>query len=155
MNNLKIFLSYDRRTQWIYLEAFIMLGWARLMKSRPFAKIAPSLGTQMIETSYTSIETDQTVLRLISQAIDRMSKHTFWESMCLVKAMAAMKMLERRRIESTMYLGTAKDESGKLIAHAWLRSGPYYITGHEVMNRFTVVSKFAKQLNSNKGGQSL
>lgn len=146
VNNIRIFLSYDWRTQMIYLEAFIMLGWARLMKSRPFAKIAPSLGMQMIETSYTLIESDQAALRLVSQAIDRMSRHTIWESMCLVKAIAAMKMLERRRIESTMYLGTAKDESGKLIAHAWLRSGPYYITGHEVMHRFTIVSKFAKEL---------
>ena len=55
-----------------------------------------------------------------------------------------MKMLERRQIESTLYLGTAKDESGKLIAHAWLRSGPFYITGAEGMEKFTVVSKFAK-----------
>jgi hypothetical protein len=43
-----------------------------------------------------------------------------------------------------MYLGTAKDETGKLIAHAWLRSGPLFITGAEVMEQFTVVSKFAK-----------
>ena len=62
-----------------------------------------------------------------------MSRYTFWESQCLVKAIAAMKMLERRQIESTLYLGTAKDENGKLIAHAWLRSGPFYITGAEGM----------------------
>ena len=29
--------------------------------------------------------------------------------------------------------------NGELIAHAWLRSGPFYITGAEVMERFTVV----------------
>ena len=56
-----------------------------------------------------------------------MSKYTFWESQCLVKAIAGMKMLERRQIESTLYLGTAKDELGKLIAHAWLRSGPFIL----------------------------
>ena len=61
------------------------------------------------------------------------------------KAIAAMKMLERRKIESTLYLGTAKDENGKMIAHAWLRSGPFYITGFEEMERFTVVGKFAKE----------
>ena len=78
-----------------------------------------------------------------------MSRYTFWESQCLVKAIAAMKMLERRQIESTLYLGTAKDEKGKLIAHAWLRSGPFYITGAEVMEKFTVVSKFAKRIGKN------
>ena len=75
-----------------------------------------------------------------------MSRYTFWESQCLVKAIAAMKMLEKRQIESTLYLGTAKDETGNMIAHAWLRSGPFYITGVEEMKRFTVVSKFAKRI---------
>ena len=71
----------------------------------------------------------ESYLSNISQAIHIMSRYTFWESQCLVKAIAAMKMLERRQIESTLYLGTAKDENGKLIAHAWLRSGPFYING--------------------------
>ena len=62
--------------------------------------------------------------------------------------MAAMKMLEKRGIESTLYLGMAKDETGALIAHAWLRSGPFYITGSEGMERFTVVGKFAKRINN-------
>ena len=78
-------------------------------------------------------------LKQVSQAINIMSNYTFWESQCLVKAIAAMKMLERRQIESTLYLGTAKDENGKMIAHAWLRSGPFYITGAEGMEKFTVV----------------
>ena len=34
--------------------------------------------------------------------------------------------------------------SGELIAHAWLRSGPFYITGADGKEKFTVVSKFAK-----------
>ena len=54
-----------------------------------------------------------------------MSKYTFWESQCLVKAIAGMKMLERRNIESTLYLGTAKDAKGQMYrSDAWLRSGP-------------------------------
>ena len=46
-----------------------------------------------------------------------------------------MKMLEKRNIESTLYLGIAKDEKGELIAHAWLRSGPFYVSGAEVMEQ--------------------
>lgn len=80
----------------------------------------------------------------VHDAIQLISQHTFWECKCLVRAIAALKMLERRQIESTLYLGTARDESGKMIAHAWLRSGPYYITGAEGMERFAVVGKFAK-----------
>ncbi len=71
-----------------------------------------------------------------------MSRHTWWESQCLVMAIAAMKMLDRRGIESTLYLGTARDADGKMIAHAWLRSGNIYLTGFEEMRKFTVVGKF-------------
>lgn len=128
----------------LLLEAYIYLAWARMLKGRSFLKVSPSLGERMKETSIDLIPEQRKKLSEVSQAIHMISKYTFWESECLVKAIAAMKMLGNRRIESTLYLGTAKDESGKLIAHAWLRSGPFYITGAEVKEQFTVVSKFAK-----------
>lgn len=100
----------------------------------------------MEETPLTLESSHKKILSEISQAINITSKYTFWESQCLVKAIAAMKMLERRNIESTLYLGTAKDENGKLLAHAWVRSGPFYVTGYEIMDKFIVVGKFAKRL---------
>lgn len=139
------FLRLNYKTKLLLIEAFLHLGRARYLKSISFSKVAPSLGEQMKETSYTSNSSDKEVLASISRAIHIMSRYTFWESQCLVKAMAGMKMLEKRNIDSTLYLGTANDENGELIAHAWLRSGPFYITGAEVMDRFTVVSKFAKE----------
>ncbi|MNG37786.1 hypothetical protein D3C84_1252420 [compost metagenome] len=51
-------------------------------------------------------------------------------------------MLMRRNISSTLYLGTARDASGKMVAHAWLRSGSIYVTGFETMKQFTVVALF-------------
>jgi hypothetical protein len=141
---VKHFLLYNRETKWLLIEAYLLLGWARILKNFPFSKIAPSLGKQMYETSYNITDSEKKILFKVSQAVNLMSRYTIWESMCLVKAITAMKMLEKRKIESTLYLGTAKDENGKLIAHAWLRSGPYYLTGAEGMERFVVVCKFAK-----------
>ena len=146
LKKVRIFLLLDTNKKQLLVEAFFLLGWARILKSMSFSKIAPSLGEHMNETSLIIEESQKKLLKNISEAVNLMSRHTFWESMCLVKAIAAMKMLERRQIESTIYLGTAKDETGKLIAHAWLRSGPFYITGAEVMDRFVVVSKFAKKV---------
>ena len=100
----------------------------------------------MQETSMTQLENKE-ILKNVSEAIHVMSKYTFWESQCLVKAIAGMKMLQRRHIESTLYLGTAKDENGQFIAHAWLRSGPFYISGKEGMERFAVVAKFANRMS--------
>jgi hypothetical protein len=146
VRKLKVFLGFDTKMQLLLLEAYLLLGWARVLKSTPFSRVAPQLGERMGETSFSEIEANKKVIKNISYAVNLMSRYTIWESKCLVKAIATMKMLERRKVESTLYLGTSKDESGKLIAHAWLRSGPYYLTGAEVMDRFIVVGKFAKRM---------
>jgi hypothetical protein len=146
---VSIFLTFSFEMKWLLAEAFIFLAVARLLKALPFSKVAPSLGIQMEETEYAT-DDDPKILKQVSQAIHIMSAYTFWESQCLVKAIAGMKMLERRKIDSTLYLGTAKDEEGKLIAHAWLRSGSYFISGSEGMERFSVVGKFANVIQQNK-----
>ncbi|MGJ9382801.1 lasso peptide biosynthesis B2 protein [Salipaludibacillus sp. CF4.18] len=147
LKKIKLFLSFDSEMKRLLIEAFIYLGWARILKKMPFSKIAPSLGEHMQETTYSSNNNTKETLSRVSQAIHLMSRYTIWESQCLVKAIAAMKMLEKREIESTLYLGTGKDESGAFAAHAWLRSGPYYISGSEGMEKFTVVSIFAKKIS--------
>lgn len=145
---VRLFLLLDNNIKSLYIEAFFLLGWARLLKTKPFVKISPLLGEHMEETSFHVEEAEKTLLKNVSDAVTIMSRYTFWESMCLVKAIAAMKMLERRHVDSTIYFGTAKDDTGKLVAHAWLRCGPYYITGGEVMDHFVVVSKFAKKITN-------
>ncbi|WP_226677957.1 lasso peptide biosynthesis B2 protein [Mesobacillus jeotgali] len=143
---IKAFLSLDYLMKLMMLEAYILLGWARIVKSQPFTKVVPILGESMGETVDTIEDSNVEILRRVSFSVNLISKYTFWESMCLVKAIAASKMLEKRGIESTLYLGTTKDETGKMIAHAWLRSGPYYITGAEGMEKFTVVGRYAKNV---------
>lgn len=134
----------------LYLEALIFLAWARILKSLPFSKVAPSLGDSMVETPLADDPGKTQMLKQISYVVRKLSRLTIWESACMVRAVAALKMLERRGIDSTLYLGTAKDDSGKMIAHAWLRSGSIYLTGFEEMERFTVVAKFGKQMKTNQ-----
>ena len=150
LKKIRVFFGLNRITKLLLIEAFIYLGWARFLKKLPFSKVAPSLGHQMRETTFNSNVSNIKILKNVSEAIRIMSCYTFWESQCLVKAIAGLKMLEKRNIESTLYLGTAKDEDGELIAHAWLRSGPFYISGSEGMEKFTVVAKFAKDSRTNK-----
>lgn len=150
LRKVRSFVKLNMETKLLLIEAFIYLGKARFLKGIPFSKVAPLLGNQMEETSLNPDLLNREVLANITKAVHIMSGYTFWESQCLVKAIASMKMLEKRNIESTLYLGTAKDENGELIAHAWLRSGPFYISGAEEMERFTVVAKFAKKISINK-----
>lgn len=141
------FFFLDKKTMLLFIEAYLYLGLARFLICIPFSKVAPSLGSHMQETSFTLNAKNKTAIMNVHNAIQVISGHTLWESKCLAKAIAAGKMLQRRRIESTLYLGTSKDENAELIAHAWLRSGPFYITGSEVKNGFTVVGKFARRIS--------
>jgi hypothetical protein len=148
LSKLNTFIYTCTKTKLLLIEAFLFLGWARILKMIPFSKLVPALGVPMDETSHGFTPRNNVKAKNISHAIHIMSKYTFWESECLVKAIAGMKMLERRRIDCTLYLGTAKDEGGKMIAHAWLRSGSFYISGSEGMEKFTIVGMFAKQISS-------
>ncbi|WP_051827190.1 lasso peptide biosynthesis B2 protein [Metabacillus indicus] len=130
----------------LLIESFIFLGCARILKSLPFSKVAPLLGEKMQETYYEIDLKNLEEVKNITNAIYIASNYTFWESKCLVRAIAAMKMLERRNIESTLYLGTNKDSDGNLAAHAWLRTGNYYVTGAYEMKDYTMIVKFAKKI---------
>jgi|SRR5690625_955831 len=144
VEKIKLLISMNWTLRMLLLESYLYLCWARLFKLRKFAKVAPLLGKAMVETTFEVDLSNKKTLAHISQAIQMMSRYTFFESECLVQAIAAMKMLERRQIESTLYLGTAKDETGEFIAHAWLRSGPFYITGNVGLDKYTGVQKFSK-----------
>lgn len=137
-------------------EAFILLAWARFLKLLPFAIMARSLGVHMEETDASQEVQHHEVICRVARAVHTMSHYTLWESQCLVQAVAALKMLARRGIGCTLYLGTAKDDNGRLIAHAWLRSGTVYVTGARGMQKFVVVSKFAKRVEAQEaqGAQS-
>jgi hypothetical protein len=137
--------NLSRMEKLLFLEAILFLAFARLLKVMPFTRLTRTLGKHMSESSFQEDLSVYGTIKSISSAIHIMSRYTFWESQCLVKAIAGMKMLQRRGIESTLYLGTAKDENGNMIAHAWLRSGSYFVSGAEEMKRFTVVSKFANK----------
>ncbi len=147
---IKLFFSLDHYTRLLLMEAYCFLGWARYLKGLPFVKISPSLGEPMNETNQSCNRKDIDAIRSISEAVFIMSRHTWWESQCLVMAIAAMKMLERRHIESTLYMGIARECNGDMSAHAWLRSGSYYVSGAVGMERFTVVATFAKRMNGKK-----
>lgn len=64
----------------------------------------------------------------VSYAVDKICTRTTWESKCLVRALSAQKLLKKKGIQSTLYLGCKLDD-GKMVAHAWLRVGAMFVTG--------------------------
>ena len=146
------FMSYPVSMKLMLAEAYVYLAWGRVFKLFPFQKVSPSLGEHMKETPYVGYtEQELSLVRQISRAVHTMSRVTWWESQCLVKAVAAMKMLERRGIPSTLYLGSGRDDKGMMVAHAWLRL--LYCNGREGHERYAVVGIFGKDMGA--GGLSL
>ena len=97
VKKMKVFITLDNKTKSLLIEAFFCLAWARILKAVPFSKVAPTLGVFMNETPIKFNESNRVIARDISEAIHIMCGYTLWESQCLVKAIAAMKMLERRQ----------------------------------------------------------
>ncbi len=60
---------------------------------------------------------------LVKGATARAGYLSPWRNRCLVSSLTARLMLRRRRVSSDLSLGVAKDHGGKLLAHAWLKSG--------------------------------
>lgn len=71
---------------------------------------------------------DYRYIKTVSMYVNRSAGHTPWESKCLVRALVAQKLLKKKKIPSTLYLGVGK-ENESMIAHAWIRSGKAFVTG--------------------------
>lgn len=137
------FLSLSWREKRVFIEALSSLLLIRILIAFvPFRYIAKRLGVEHAET-LRSIGAPDALLDLLSTAVSRAARYAPWECKCLAQAIAAHRMLHHRGYLSTLYLGIAKNEEGKIIAHAWLRCGERIITGKQGANRYTVVGTYA------------
>jgi hypothetical protein len=135
-------LSWGNRG--LLVEAQALLAAARLVILLvPFRFYSGHLGVHMAESP--AEENDavrRTTLRRVAWAIGAISRRAPWRCRCLEQALAAKMMLRVRSLPNTMYFGVARS-AGKMEAHAWLRSGMFYVTGGAGRDRYAVVSTFA------------
>jgi len=131
----------------IFLEALFWLGIARIViLTLPFRWIEPYLGERMAESTLDAMPDNIQQLKRVAWAVNKISYYTPWQSKCLVQAIAAKRMLQSRKIVSTLYLGVTRNSHQSLEAHAWLRSGQMYLTGGREREEFTVVATFAEEV---------
>ena len=146
--------AFERR---LFIEALFWCGLARLvillLPFRIYARLMGKPHAELKEKDESS-ETNKTLeaatrssLEEIGRAVRRAGRHAPWKTRksrktrCLVEAIAAKRMLKRRKINCRIYLGVAR-ENDRMIAHAWLQSGNIILTGNKNLNTFTVVSIF-------------
>ncbi len=104
----------------LFLEAVVLHLWiGLLLKVIPFRRIP-----RFFASPKSKVESpDAKVIERIRDAVARANRVSPWRNRCLVSSLAGRCMLRSRRIQSQISLGVAKGSDGKMVAHAWLRSG--------------------------------
>lgn len=80
-------------------------------------------------------------IRRIEWAIGALARHAPLAFVCFPQAFAAYFMLRRRRIQSRMFYGVARQEQ-ELKTHAWIKVGERTVVGGEAETEFTVLAVF-------------
>ncbi len=106
-----------------------------------FVRLAAGLGTHMAESPLEQDRSATAEAVRVRWAVETAARHLPWKPVCLPQAVAAQRMLRRRGIPSTLYLGV--DPGRGYDAHAWVRAGKVVVTGGPRPDHFTVVSTFA------------
>jgi Transglutaminase-like superfamily len=129
----------------LLLEAGVWLALVRLALLRvPLKRLAPILARPMTASTYSVEAGTQQMAQRLGWAVRIMSRYMPWDSRCLAQALTVTRMLGRRGIASTLYLGTTRDEANQLQMHAWVRCGSVVLTGGPQSPQiYTVIATFA------------
>lgn len=136
--------------EWLLLlEAGVLLGLARLaVLTLPFRLVMRACGRHMAESPRELDADEEARVKQVAQAIETARLFTPWDSNCLAQALTGARMLGRRGIATTTYLGVTAESPQELGAHAWLRAGPDVILGDYQLDTYATVSSFATESKS-------
>lgn len=128
MGRLYRFIRYNNVKKmtiqaWLYSAVFRF----RILHQKP-EKLRRNWGKEGEESPITATLEEYKYAKRVSIAVNHVCNKTKWESKCLVRALTAQKLLKKKGIPTTLYLGV-KTEDGKMVAHAWIRTGKMYVTG--------------------------
>lgn len=140
MGRLYRFIRYNKMKRltilaWIYSAEFRF----RMLYTKS-DKLPCKWGKEGEESSLEATLEEYRYAKRVSYAVDHVCNKTKWESKCLVRALTAQRLLRKKGITSTLYLGCAL-ENGTMVAHAWLRCGRMFVTGGNGSG-YAVVDKF-------------
>lgn len=131
MNKIKKLYKFIRKStnRRLYLKVFFLSGYFRInILTMPKVKLQKLMGVFNEESAQEEPTERYRQAAVVAKAVNRVCEITPWESKCLVRALTAQSILKKLQIPSTLYLGVGKKED-EMMAHAWLRTGKYYITG--------------------------
>ncbi|MEM6479190.1 MAG: lasso peptide biosynthesis B2 protein [Pseudomonadota bacterium] len=125
------FLRLPRQRRAVLAEAAYALTWSQVqLKARPFREVAKAMGR---ETGAYAQEGDAATLdeaRELARAVKTAARALPTGALCLAKALALRKMLDRRGIPTACVIGVRASASpDDLDAHAWVEVAGEIIIG--------------------------
>lgn len=146
MARLSEFIALPLAKKRIVFEAFLRLCHAwMLVRFRPFSSWKARLGT-LTQGEGTMEEIEVTPeIRSIRKAINQINRVLGGPFTCLMVAMAAKDMLQRRDVRSMLVLGastSAQNENTGMQAHAWIYIGSEVLLGDEEREKYTAVARY-------------
>jgi len=140
IKRIYLFLRYNSNRR-LSIEVLFLSAFYRLcILTIPARNLQKFMGVLNEESAQEEPEERYRDASKVSHAVNRVCGQTPWESKCLVRALTAQHLLRKQKIPSTLYLGVGK-KGDAMIAHAWLRSGRYYLTGG-CGDGYSLVAKF-------------
>ena len=143
MNFLKRFVRFIRYNEYksVSILCYIYSAWYRFqVLHMDTKKMRVKWGIEGEESVEDETMENYRYAKAVSICVNHVCEKTAWESKCLVRALTAQKLLKRKSISSTLYLGCGID-NGNMVAHAWLRCGRMIVVGANGRD-YTVVDKF-------------
>jgi hypothetical protein len=143
---LKQFFARSGPERRLFVEALIELCRAKtLVHTVPFRRLAPTFGRPQAETAGAIAPADRAIAVQVSWAVQCAARHVPLGFVCLPQAIAGQRMLRRRGVGSTLYLGVASDRAKPeaITAHAWLRAGDKIVSGEREAAHHRRLASFA------------
>lgn len=144
---LTSFFRLPSRFKGLALEAGGELVRARLDTLRPAAHYTRHLGELGGEVIQADPAQEAMALE-IGFVVDRVADKMPFRALCLQRALATRRMLRRRGVPATVYLGLLRDPVKRRDAtdgspaHAWVQTGTRVVSGDDDLDRFAIVGAF-------------
>jgi hypothetical protein len=137
MSKAAKFFALDRREQWMVVYAIVSLwrSWIGL-RTITFARLRASADGPANGPARVNRPSPDRVAWAVAVA----SRYVPDGSNCLVRALAAGRMLRRYGYDAALRIGVAKGQDHGLAAHAWLESGGQVVIGGFEFDRYVALA---------------
>lgn len=128
MINIRGFIK-GNHNKYVTIQIWVYAAWYRFcIRFVPIKYLRKHFGIEGEESPKEGRWEDYRYAKLIARHVNQSANNTPWESKCLVRAWTAQSLLKKKNIPTTLYLGVGTEE-GRMVAHAWIRTGELYVTG--------------------------